>query len=508
MLGARTLVPPLGLITMAAMLPEEWDLRLVDLAARRLTPEDWDWAEMVMITGMIVQKDDLLALAHEARRRNKTVVVGGPYVTSVHHEVLDAGVDFVVRGEAENTLPLFLEALSGGKTRGVFELDERPEVTTSPIPRFDLLRPSDYAVMGLQTSRGCPFDCEFCDIVNLYGRKPRYKSPVQVIAELATLLHLGWRGLIFISDDNFVGNTDQARALLRVLVPWMKSHGEPFSFWGQASLNLGRDQETMDLMTAANFSHIFVGIESPSEDVLALNQKYQNIRNPLAESIQSIRRNGLSVVASFIIGFDNEEKGAGERISEFVEENALPLVMLNTLQVLPNTRLWNRLKSERRLLQDRTGGNTTGGQLNYLPTRPESEIMEEYVQAWRRLYEPSAYLERAYRYVLDMRPTRLALGLEEKPSNGSRRTDGHRPLRRTSRDLLALLKHIWRHGIVSSYKMQFWRQLVGVYRRNPSRIRNYLIACIAGENLFQLVDAVRTRAALLERQSTRKLESP
>ncbi len=504
--GAKTLMPPLGLVTMAAMLPKDWELRLADLETLSVRREDWDWAEIVMITGMIVQKDGLLSLVREAKRRGKTVVVGGPYVTSVSCDAIDSGADFVVQGEGEDTIPLLLHALEAGETRrAVLGTNGHPEMTDSPIPRFDLLRLSDYSTMGVQTSRGCPFDCEFCDIVNLYGRKPRYKSPDQVIAELTILFDLGWRGPIFISDDNFIGNTPHARKILRMLVPWMKSHGEPFSFWGQMSVNLGRDQETMDLLTEANFSHVFVGIESPNEDVLSLNQKYQNIRNPLAESIGSIRRNGLTVVASFIIGFDNEEGGTGERIAEFVEENALPLVMLNTLQVLPNTRLWDRLEKEGRLLQDKTGGNTTGGRLNYRPTRPESEIMEEYVRAWERLYEPSAYLDRAYRYVLDMRPTRLALGLEEKLSRSSLRARGFPPLHRTARDLLILWRHIWRHGIVSSHRRQFWRQLIGVYRKNPSRIKQYLMSCIVGENVFQLVDVVRGQAALWQDQSAREL---
>ena len=240
LLGRKTLMPPLGLLTLAALLPADWELRLVDLNARPLRPDDWDWAELVMLSGMIVQREGLLNLIREAKARHKTVVVGGPFATSVPQEILEAGADFLVRGEGETTIPLWLAAWQAGETHGVIEPDGRPEMTLSPVPRFDLLNLDDYIIVGIQTSRGCPFNCEFCDIVNLYGRKPRYKSPDQVLAELETLFNLGWRREVFICDDNFIGNQTHARAILKKLIPWMKSHGEPFSFWTQASANLGQ----------------------------------------------------------------------------------------------------------------------------------------------------------------------------------------------------------------------------------------------------------------------------
>jgi radical SAM superfamily enzyme YgiQ (UPF0313 family) len=493
--GRKALAPPLGLITVAAMLPRPWDCRLVDLNTRRLTEEDWSWADLVMLSGMYIQKDSLLKLTREAKERGKPVVAGGPFPTSVPQEVLEAGVDFLVRGEAEEIMPHFLAALAENQ-KGVFEEQGKPDLAKSPIPRFDLLTLEDYATPGVQTSRGCPFNCEFCDVVNLYGRKPRHKTPEQVIAELETLYHLGWRRDVFICDDNFVGYQGHAQAVLNKLIPWSKSHDEPFSFWTQVSLNLGQDKEMIDLLTAANFSTVFTGIESPDAEVLAQNRKFQNIKNPPAPSLNNICTNGLSVMISFMIGFDNEKKGVDERICAFVEENHIPFVVLNILQALPNTNLWDRLQKEGRLIEKRTSGDTQEYLLNFIPTRPVEEIVAEYTAAIDRLYEPSRYLERAYRYFLAMRPTRAFAakqqGVVKKHGSGTKKAR----LQKTNlRDLAGLAQLIWWHGILAGYRSQFWRQLLGVYRQNPSRLVSYLICLGIGENMFQYREEVLQKAA-------------
>jgi len=487
--GCKTLMPPLGLLTLAALLPGDWELRLVDLNTRQLRPDDWDWAEIVMVSGMIVQRDGLVNLIREAKQRHKTVVVGGPFATSVPQDILEAGADFLVRGEGENTIPVWLAAWRAGETHGVIEPDGRPEMTASPVPRFDLLNLDDYNMLGIQTSRGCPFNCEFCDIVNLYGRKPRYKTPDQVLAELEVLFNLGWRREVFICDDNFIGNHSHARAILEKLIPWIESHGEPFSFWTQASANLGENMPMVDLLTAANFSNVFIGVESPDEAVLVGNRKYQNVKNPLGQSLTNIRDNGLGVLASFIMGFDQEAPGAGDRICAFVEQHNLPLVMLNLLRALPNTSLWERLKRENRLIETEISADMFDMNFNYVPTRPLAEIVDEYIRAVDYLYEPSKYLARAYRDILAMRPTRAAAGQRQARSNGTPKA--RMPLRGQARDLAALLKLVWHQGVVAGYRRQFWRQLAGVYRHNPSRLKKYLVKCGMGENLF------RIRASLL-----------
>jgi len=493
--GTKALLPPLGLITMAALLPTAWELRLVDLNTRSLPPGDWEWADLVMITGMLVHRAGLLALVREAKARGKTVVAGGPYATSLPQEILDAGADFLFRGEAEKTMPLFLAALEAGETQGIFQEDGKPEMSDSPVPRFDLLRLQDYTVMSIQTSRGCPYDCEFCDVVNLYGRKPRYKKPEQVLADLEALYRLGWWGEIFISDDNFIGNRQHALAILTQLIPWMKEHTEPFGFWTQASVNLGQDLELMDLMTTANFNHIFVGVESTDPEVLGLTRKYHNVRSPLAESLGNMNKNGLSVVASFVLGFDGEKRGAGERIYEFVEALHIPIVMVNLLQALPNTSLWRRLQKEGRLLEEETCGDTGSLRMNYIPHRPEEEIREEFLRATERLYEPTAYLRRAYHYILNTRPTRRALGTDTPGEQAAARPPDLGPKSGKIKELPILLRLIWRQGIRAPYRWQFWRQLVGVMQKNPSRKIRYLITCGLGEDMFAYHRRVREKLA-------------
>jgi radical SAM superfamily enzyme YgiQ (UPF0313 family) len=490
LLGRKTLMPPLGLLTLAALLPADWELRLADLNARPLRPGDWDWAELVMLSGMIVQREGLLNLIREAKQRHKTVVVGGPYATSVPQDILAAGADFLVQGEGEISIPLWLAAYRSGETHGVIKPDSRPEMTLSPVPRFDLLNLNDYIILGIQTSRGCPFNCEFCDIVNLYGRKPRYKSPDQVLAELDAIFKLGWRREIFICDDNFIGSQTHARAILKKLIPWMESHGEPFSFWTQTSTNLGQNIPLVDLLTAANFGTVFVGVESPDEAVLVGNRKYQNLKDPLGQSLTNIGANGLTVVPSFIMGFDQEIKGAGERICAFVEENNLPMVMLNLLQALPNTSLWDRLKQENRLTETQATADMIEVSFNFRPTRPAAEIVAEYIRMVDYLYEPTKYLARSYRYYLAMRPTRAASGKSKGPEPSHQKVQVSH-LRRE--DLVALLKLCWRQGVAADFRWQFWRQLVGIFRQNPSRITKYLNQCAVGENLFRIRESLLAR---------------
>jgi radical SAM superfamily enzyme YgiQ (UPF0313 family) len=483
-LGAKAMAPPLGLLTVAALLPREWQFRLVDMNAHPLTESDWQWGDLVLFTGMLAQKEGLLALIREAKARGKTVVAGGPYASSVPEGVLAAGADFLVRGEAENLEDELLAALREGKPQKVLEHPNKPEMTRSPIPRFDLIHPPDYISMCIQTSRGCPFDCEFCDVVSLYGRKPRYKDPDQVLAELECLYDLGWRREVFIADDNFIGDKKHARAILEKLIPWMKSRGEPFGFWTQASINLGQDPGLVDLLTAANFNYVIVGVETPDPKLLAATRKKQNIQNPLDQSVTNIMNNGLGVMASFIIGLDGEEKGAVDRICDFVERNHIPIVTLNTLQVFPNTALWQRLQQEGRLLEEMTTGDMEGGRLNYLPTRPEAEILEEYARGIKYLCEPSIFLDRAYRHILAMRPTRRALGLEKEEDH---RQEGKNDLPGKKFELWQLtstLQFFWRQGVRADTRGQFWRQLLEVYRRNPSRLRKYLLLCVVGENMF------------------------
>lgn len=482
---AKAVTPPLGLITVAAMLPKGWDVRLVDLEITPFSELDLDWPDIVMISGMLIQRENMLELIKAAKSKNKTVVVGGPYATSVPHEILEAGCDMLVRGEAENTMEALLNSIRMRKLTGVFENPEKPDMTSSPVPRFDLLNINDYNTMSVQTSRGCPFDCEFCDIVNLYGAKPRYKSPKQVMDELEAIYRLGWRSSILIADDNFIGSKKHAKTILEQLTPWMKSHGSPFSFWTQTSVNLGQDIELIDLMTEPNFSSVFVGIESPDEDVLAGAHKYQNIKNPLLESLQNINKNGLTILGSFVIGFDGEKPGAGKRIANFVRESNIPIVMLNMLQAAPNTKLWDRLHTEGRLCDSKTTGNSTANLMNFVPSRPENEIIEEFVAAWDDIYNPSNFLTRAYNYYLTMRPTRRASAINEGAAR-SENPKHWRPFRQELLDVVNFFRISWRQGLKSPARFQYWKQIYGMWTKNPSRFVQYIVALAMAEDMFIL----------------------
>ena len=324
--------------------------------------------------------------------------------------------------------------------------------------------------MTIQTSRGCPFDCEFCDVVNLFGRKPRYKTPKQVMAELETLYRLGARGMVFICDDNFIGSKKHARALLQELTPWLRSRGEPFSFLTQASVNLGQDPEMIDLMTEANLREVFIGIESPDENVLETSRKYHNIKNPLMESLNTIKKNGMGVIGSFIIGLDGETKGAGERICAFMEQTDIPVTMLGVLQAAPHTSLWHRLEKEGRLRRDVGDDAGTFSALNYEPDRPEVEIMQEYVDAWNYLYEPSRYLARAYRYFLAMRPARRPQAVAARDPC-AKRSLPRGELRRILIEIKAFCTILWWHGVRPSYRRQFWAQIDRDVEAKPDQIR-------------------------------------
>ncbi|MEW6350062.1 MAG: radical SAM protein [Thermodesulfobacteriota bacterium] len=486
MLGRKVVAPPLGLITVAAMLPKAWKLRLVNLVFEELTEELWSWSEIVILSGMRAHKKDLLRVVQQARARHKTSVVGGPYATMAPDELIQAGADFVFRGEAEGGLEELLHRISSGSSDPVVQAAPHPELTASPIPRFDLLGdPRNYAIMGVQTTRGCPFECEFCDVINLHGRRPRHKTPEQVISELDALHDIGWRGALFFCDDNFIGSKAYTRRLLDVLVPWIKSHGEPFNFLTQASVNLGQDRELIDLMTDGNFSWVFLGIETPDEEVLKANRKHQNVTNPLLESVTNICANGLSVVGSFVIGFDGEKPGADERIIEFVNQAKIPMVMINRLEATPGTALWKRLKAENRLIEGGNGDELESGGCDFVPTRPREQIAQELTNVRERLYDPSEYMRRAYQYYLTMRPTRKALGIVEPGSQAVAPRDSL-SIRNRFGHLRSLLILVWRRGIASRHRWQFWAQLYTLFRRNPSRTRSYLNALGFGESLYPL----------------------
>ncbi|RCJ41214.1 B12-binding domain-containing radical SAM protein [Nostoc minutum NIES-26] len=477
LIGRKVSFPPLGMITVAAILPQTWEFRLVDRNVQFETEADWNWADLVIVSGMIVQKSDMLQAIGEAKRRGKLVVAGGPYLTSVPTAAEAAGVDFLVLDEGEITLPMLVEALERGETKGVFSAKgEKPDVTGTPIPRYDLLDLEAYSDMSVQFSRGCPFQCEFCDIIVLYGRKPRTKTPAQLLAELQVLYDLGWRRSVFVVDDNFIGNKRNVKLLLRELGPWMAAHGYPFRLSTEASVDLAQDEELLDLMIAANFSAVFLGIETPDTDSLTLTQKFQNTRHSLMESVQIINRTGLRVMAGFIIGFDGEKTGAGDRIIDFVEATAIPQAMCSMLQALPNTALWQRLQKEDRLLNEEANINQTT-LTNFIPTRPLEELAREYVRCFWELYEPNRYLARVFRHFMAMKPS---------PNKKKFRIPEFK-------DIRALAIVCWRQGIKRSTRFQFWHQLFAIISHNPGVLESYITNCALFEHFVDYRQIVRAQ---------------
>ncbi|QZZ19056.1 B12-binding domain-containing radical SAM protein [Leptothermofonsia sichuanensis E412] len=474
----KVMLPPLGLVTVAAILPQEWEYKLVDCNIRAVTEAEWEWAEIVIVSAMIVQKDDFLTQVQEAKRRGKRVAAGGPYTTALPQEAEAAGVDYLILDEGEITLPLFVEALKRGDTSGVFRANgEKPDVTSTPIPRFDLLELDAYDSMSVQFSRGCPFQCEFCDIIVLYGRKPRTKTPQQLLAELQCLYDLGWRRAIFMVDDNFIGNKRNVKLLLRELKPWMAEHNYPFRFNTEASVDLAKDQELMDLMVECNFNAVFLGIETPDEESLTLTQKYQNTRESLADSVDAIARSGLRVMAGFIIGFDGEKAGAGDRIVRFVEQTTIPMAMFSMLQALPDTALWHRLKKEGRLRDDvvESSGMNQTTLMNFIPTRPLEDIAREYVEAFWQLYDPMCYLERTYRHFLKLGAPKCPSVMHEVNWVNIR----------------AVLTVLWRQGVVRKTRFKFWLNLLGILRHNPAVWEHYLNVCALNEHFLEYRQIVR-----------------
>lgn len=477
----KVLLPPLGLITVAAILPQTWEFKLVDRNIRPATEAEWDWADLVIFSGMIVQKNDLLDQIREAKQRGKTVVVGGPYATSVPEEVQGAGADFLVLDEGEITLPLLVAALERGETGGMIRTEEKPDVTITPIPRYDLLELDAYDSMSIQFSRGCPFQCEFCDIIVLYGRKPRTKTPEQLLKELDYLYQLGWRRSVFMVDDNFIGNKRNVKLLLKELKIWQQERQYPFRFNTEASVDLAQDAELMDLMVDCYFDAVFLGIETPDEESLELTKKFQNTRGSLADALDTIIRAGLRPMAGFIIGFDGEKGGAGDRIVRFAEQTAIPTTTFAMLQALPNTALWHRLEKEGRLREGKDGNINQTTLMNFEPTRPVEDIAREYVDAFWALYDPEKYIDRTYRCF-------LKLGAPK----------AHPPFKWPAWiDIKALGIILWRQGMKRSTRWKFWHHLFSVMIRNPGVWEHYLMVCAHNEHFLAYRQIVKDE---IERQ--------
>jgi radical SAM superfamily enzyme YgiQ (UPF0313 family) len=455
MLPERAMTPPLGLITVAALCPSTWKLRVVDCAFEELRDEDLLWADLVMVSAMHAQRANANEVLDRARSLGRRTFIGGPWASSEPDLLLEKA-DHVLAGEAEEVFAEIAHALEKGTARRLYRVADKPDMSKSPIPRYDLLHLDKYTSMPVQFSRGCPFQCEFCDIITIYGRRPRAKSPEQLIRELDTIRELGWRNEVFIVDDNFIGNHKQASLLTRELAAWQERHGRPVSFYTEASIDLAARPELIAAMVEANFMYVFIGIETPSAEALKGSLKFQNLRGDIAEQVRIIRESGLWVLAGFIVGFDSDDETIFERQLQFIEKTAIPWAMAGVLMAPPTTALFDRMKREGRLIE---GSQATSNfsPPNFRTMLPLPILLRGLSGLLAKLYEPEAYFQRSFRSIQSWQPR----STQRPPDLG------------LAYNLRVLCASIWRQGVRSNYRGAYWRFLLRAGRswlRHPAKL--------------------------------------
>ncbi len=459
LVSKRAAFPPLGLLTVAAMLPPEWELRVVDMNVERLRDKDLRWADYVMLSAMIVHRDAVRELAARCRALAKPIIAGGPLFTTGHEAFPEIG--HFVLGEAEEVIPELVADLRRGQPRHCYQRLEWPSLAATPAPRWDLIDLRRYATMAVQFSRGCPFNCEFCDIIVMNGRVPRTKTPAQLIAELEGLRLRGWKDTVFVVDDNFIGNKQQTRALLHTLVDWRARTGTSLTFFTEASVNLADDSELCDLMVKAGFIKVFVGIETPSAEALEECRKVQNQGRDLVAAVQHLQRAGLEVMGGFIIGFDSDPHDIFKRQFEFIQKSGVATAMVGLLTALPKTRLYQRLAREGRI-QTATTGNNTQAALNFRTKLNRDYLLNGYRELMRRLYEPGTYYQRIRIFLQHHRP----------------RPGGWHRLSRS--DFQAFLKSFWLLGLRHRGRWAYWRLCLSTLIRRPRQFRHAIELAIMG----------------------------
>jgi radical SAM superfamily enzyme YgiQ (UPF0313 family) len=457
--GAKYPATPLGLMTAAALLPQQWQIKLIDANVEPLLDELFTWADIVCTGGMLPQQRGTLSIIDRAHQNGCPVIVGGPDPSSQPN--LYQSADYIVHGEGEITIPMLIQDLEKGCKSGEYKSCERADMTDAVIPRFDLIRFKDYIQVGVQYTRGCPFNCEFCDIIELYGREPRTKTPEQIIKELQTLYDLGYRGHIDIVDDNFIGNKKNTKQVLHAIKEWSEVNNYPFYFTTEATINLADDENLLQLMKEVDFRFVFIGIESPDDEILKSTQKKLNVNRPIVKTIKKIYSYGMIVNAGFIIGFDDESDRTAENMVRCIQDTGICMAMLGKLCALPNTQLTRRLKREGRLFEEDFTidennpeiDQTTAG-LNFITAKPRLKILKDYSHILKKIYDPENYYKRA---------TYAALNL--KPANK------YRPgIVKMMMMMIVFFKLCSKVGFNRTTGLLYWKMLFAVLFRNPRAI--------------------------------------
>jgi len=482
--GKRAAQPPLGLMTVAALLPKHWQKRLIDTNVERLRESDLAWAEIVLVSGMHIQQEHLVSIVERCQARGLPTVIGGPITSSLPASALKA--DHIVIGEAEAIIGDLALDLERGTAKPVYQASERPGMEISPLPDLSLIKMRRYSTMTVQYSRGCPFNCEFCDTIEIYGRKPRTKAVAQVLAELDQLRLAGWRDSVFIVDDNFIGNKRRAKELLTAMVEWRQEHGVDFGFITEASLNLADDQELLQLMKDAGFESVFLGIETPDESTLKANHKLQNTQRDLLESIGIIQRYGLHVMGGFILGFDTDREDIFDHMVDFIQKSGIPIAMVGLLQAIPGTRLFRRLSKEGRIL-DAGEGNNTDCRLNFLPRMDAARLIEGYRSVMKRIYGCEAYYERVKLYLS-----------RSRPKGGRRLTYGN---------VRALLTSLVLQGVFSKARLSYWKFLLAVTTRYRHSFPAAMTLAVMGYHFQVMTRKLSKAGGLVSLEVLRRRES-
>jgi radical SAM superfamily enzyme YgiQ (UPF0313 family) len=459
-LGKRSAFPPLGLLTVAAMLPREWQLKLIDTNVEPLEDADLDWADYVMISGMIVHKASAHEIAARCAGRGRPVIAGGPLFTTGHAEFPE--IPHFVLGEAEGVIGELVADLERGSLKAQYRAAGFPDLRASPVPRWDLIELSRYVTMPVQFSRGCPFDCEFCDIVAMYGRVPRTKAPQQVVAELEALRRAGWRDMVFIVDDNFIGHKKRVRELLDALVEWRERSRAGMGFLTEASINLADQPQLMELMVRAGFRKVFVGLETPVAESLQECGKVQNRKRDLVTAVRAMQSAGLEVMGGFIVGFDSDPLDVFRRQFEFIQRAGVVTAMVGLLSALPQTRLYERLAREGRILAGSIGDNTAAV-LNFVPRLDRAQLYDGYRELMRSLYAPRNYYRRLRAFLRTWQP------------RGPR-------LRLNRADIRAFLQSLWTLGVRQRGRFAFWGLFWETLFARPRKLRAAMELAIMGHH--------------------------